>query len=88
MIQKHKIPYHLIADFDSSISDLSARLVSDFELRILNELSRSKLRGIEGPSFRPIPTPSPPNVFIGGPAPEAPGFPLKACGNDGHWIGD
>ena len=26
---------------------------------------------------------SPPNVFIGGPGPEPPGFPLKACGNDG-----
>ena len=26
---------------------------------------------------------SPPNVFIGGPVPVSPGFPLKACGNDG-----
>jgi hypothetical protein len=26
-----------------------------------------------------LPRPSPPNVLIGGP----PGFPLKACGNDG-----
>jgi hypothetical protein len=26
---------------------------------------------------------SPPNVFIGGPVPNPPGFPLKACGNDG-----
>ena len=32
--------------------------------------------------------PSPPNVFIGGPDPDSPGFPLKACGNDGLWIGD
>ena len=23
------------------------------------------------------------NVFIGGPVPNPPGFPLKACGNDG-----
>ena len=29
-----------------------------------------------------------PNVFIGGPDPDSPGFPLKACGNDGLWIGD
>jgi len=53
MIQKHKIPYHLIADFDFSISDLSAWLVSDFELRILNELSRSKLRGYRRPIISP-----------------------------------
>src|SRR6266850_789334 len=26
---------------------------------------------------------SPPNVFIGGPVRTPPGFPLKACGNDG-----
>jgi hypothetical protein len=26
---------------------------------------------------------SPPNVFIGGLVPNPPGFPLKACGNDG-----
>ncbi len=26
---------------------------------------------------------SPPNVFIRGPVPDLPGFPLKACGNDG-----
>jgi len=25
---------------------------------------------------------SPPNVLIGGPVPNSPGFPLKACGND------
>jgi hypothetical protein len=25
---------------------------------------------------------SPPNVFIGGPVPNPPGFPLKACGNE------
>ena len=24
-----------------------------------------------------------PNVFIGGPVPDSPGFPLKTCGNDG-----
>ena len=29
------------------------------------------------------PKASPPNVFIGGPVPNSPGFPLKACGNDG-----
>ena len=31
---------------------------------------------------------SPPNVFIGGPVPNPPGFPLKACGNDGLRIGN
>ena len=31
---------------------------------------------------------SPPNVSIGGPVPTQPGFPLKACGNDGLWIGN
>jgi hypothetical protein len=31
---------------------------------------------------------SPPNVFIGGPDPEPPGFPLKACGNDELQIDD
>jgi hypothetical protein len=31
---------------------------------------------------------SPPNVFIGGSAPNPPGFPLKACGNDALRIGD
>jgi hypothetical protein len=31
---------------------------------------------------------SPPNVFIGGPVPDPPGFPLKACGNDGLRIGN
>jgi hypothetical protein len=34
------------------------------------------------------PKASPPNVFIGGPVPNPPGFPLKACGNDGLRIGD
>jgi hypothetical protein len=29
-----------------------------------------------------LPTPSPPNVLIGGPVRISPGFPLKACGND------
>jgi hypothetical protein len=27
--------------------------------------------------------PSPPNILIGGPVRIPPGFPLKACGNDG-----
>ena len=30
-----------------------------------------------------LPKPSPPNVLIGGPVRIPPGFPLKACGNDG-----
>jgi hypothetical protein len=30
-----------------------------------------------------FPKASPPNVFIGGPVRGSPGFPLKACGNDG-----
>jgi hypothetical protein len=30
-----------------------------------------------------LPRPSPPNVLIGGPVRISPGFPLKACGNDG-----
>ena len=30
-----------------------------------------------------VPNASPPNVLIGGPVPVSPGFPLKACGNDG-----
>jgi len=29
---------------------------------------------------------SPPNAFIGGPVPNLPGFPLKACANDGLQI--
>jgi hypothetical protein len=33
--------------------------------------------------MRIIPNASPPNVLIGGPDPDSPGFPLKACGNDG-----
>ncbi len=32
--------------------------------------------------MRTIPTLSLPNVCIGGPEPDSPGFPLKACGND------
>ena len=34
-----------------------------------------------------IPIPSLPNVLVGGPDPDWPGFPLKACGNDGLRIG-
>jgi hypothetical protein len=34
------------------------------------------------------PKASPPNVFIGGPVPVSPGFPLKACGNDGRRKGN
>jgi len=36
----------------------------------------------------PLRAHSPPNVFIGGPVPNPPGFPLKACGNDGLRIGN
>jgi hypothetical protein len=35
-----------------------------------------------------IPKASPLNVFIGGPIPISPGFPLKACGNDGLQTGN
>ena len=31
-----------------------------------------------------LPKASPPNVLIGGPVPISPGFPPKACGNDGR----
>ena len=34
-------------------------------------------------AIRIVLTASPPNVFIGGPDSEPPGFPLNACGNDG-----
>ena len=34
-----------------------------------------------------FPKSSPPNVFIGGPVRNSPGFPLKARGNDGLWQG-
>jgi hypothetical protein len=48
---------------------------------------RNKLRVSEEP-MRIIPKASPPNVSIGGPAPNSPGFPLNACGNDGLRIGN
>ncbi len=47
------------------------------------ELPRSKLRGIESPACEQFPISSPPNVVIGAPVPNSPGFPLKTCGNDG-----
>ena len=53
-----------------------------------NDLPRSKLRGIEGLSCERPRFSSPPNVFIVGPNPDLPGFPLEACGNDGFRIGD
>jgi len=54
------------------------------ELKGANVLRRSKLRGIERTTFTYgiFRKPSPPNVFIGGPDPDSPGFPLKTCGND------
>jgi hypothetical protein len=39
--------------------------------------------GISQKRDESYPKASPPNVFIGGPVPVSPGFPLKACGNDG-----
>jgi len=43
--------------------------------------------GVSKPVMGTIPIPSPPNVLVGGPDPDWPGFPLKACGNDGLRIG-
>ena len=46
----------------------------------------AKLRGIEKEFYDNFSLKlSPPNVFIGGPVRVSPGFPLKACGNDGLW---
>jgi hypothetical protein len=50
---------------------------------IYNERRRTKLRRNQKNAMKIIPKASPPNDFIGGPVPNAPGFPLKACGNDG-----
>jgi hypothetical protein len=44
--------------------------------------------GYRKPSLRTIPNLVTPNVFIEGPDPDSPGFPLKTCGNDGLWFGD
>ena len=57
-------------------------------LLYLNELPRSKLTGYQNSAMRFVLKASPPNVFIGGPVPNQPGFPLKACGNDGLRIGN
>jgi hypothetical protein len=43
--------------------------------------------GDQKKGMRIIPQSSLPNAFIGGPVPNPPGFPLKACGNDGLRIG-
>jgi len=45
--------------------------------------SRCKQWGIGKPIMRTILILSPPNLFIGGPGSDSPGFPLKTCGNDG-----
>src|SRR5213593_3100429 len=42
--------------------------------------------GYQHSAMRIVLKASPPNVFIGGPVPNSPGFPLKACGNDGLGI--
>src|SRR5713226_6422048 len=47
-----------------------------------NELPRSKLRGIRT-NRESLAQLSPPQVSSGGPVLTSPGFPLKACGNDG-----
>jgi len=39
--------------------------------------------GVSKAMIRTIQILSPPNAFIGGSDPGSPGFPLKACGNDG-----
>ncbi len=44
--------------------------------------------GYRRPVMRTTLISSPPNVFIGGPDPDSPGFPLKTCGNDGLRIDD
>ena len=44
--------------------------------------------GYQNSAMRFVLKASPPNVFIGGPVPNQPGFPLKACGNDGLRIGN
>src|SRR3989338_8005345 len=49
---------------------------------ITNELPRSKLRGIRT-NRESLAQLSPPHVSSGGPVLTSPGFPLKACGNDG-----
>jgi hypothetical protein len=46
----------------------------------IHELS-ARLRRMKMPARRP--NSSPPNALIGGPVRSSPGFPLKACGNDG-----
>src|SRR3989338_904447 len=51
-------------------------------LRRRNELPRSKLRGIKR-NLKSLAQLSPPHVSSGGPVLTSPGFPLKACGNDG-----
>jgi hypothetical protein len=48
-----------------------------------NQLPRSKLRGIKKSSLIIFSKLSPPNVLVGGPVGISPGFPPKACGNDG-----
>ena len=50
--------------------------------RRLNELPRSKLRGIRT-NRESLAQLSPPHVSGWGPVLSSPGFPLKACGNDG-----
>ena len=40
-------------------------------------------RGYQKDAMRMFPKASPPNVLVGGAVPDPPGFPLKACGNDG-----
>ena len=47
-----------------------------------NELPRSKLLGIRT-NRESLAQLSPPHVSSGGPVLTSPGFPLKACGNDG-----
>jgi hypothetical protein len=39
-------------------------------------------RVLENSDEKLIPEASPPNVFIGGPVPVSPGFPIEAFGND------
>src|SRR4030095_2042196 len=69
----HLFPHH---------EDHEGHEVSDiyvFKLRALRVL----LRKLRWGRREATPKSSPPNVLIGGPVRIPPGFPLKACGNDG-----
>ena len=72
---------------EQGVAMLSSVLRSKRAVEVNIEQPCSKLRGITS-AMRFVLKASPPNVFIGGPVPDPPGFPLKACGNDGLRIGN